>query len=170
MVVGDGAPWIAHQIKERFGAQSSYLVDFFHVCDYLSAAAQAIHSEVPAQQLWLQTQKERLKTQGLGPLLNELHANLEPVAMAEELAPIRRCHRYLSHRQDQLDYEGAIRQDLPIGSGEIESAHRYVVQKRLKLPGSWWTPENAEHMLALRVSRLNGEWQSYWATNYLYAT
>lgn len=26
-----------------------------------------------------------------------------------------------------------------------------------------------EHMLALRVSRLNGEWQSYWATNYLYA-
>ena len=168
--VGDGAPWIAHQIKERFGAQSSYLVDFFHVCDYLSAAAQAIHSEAPAQQLWLQTQKERLKTQGLGPLLNELHANLEPVAMAEELAPIRRCHRYLSHRQDQLDYEGAIRQDLPIGSGEIESAHRYVVQKRLKLPGSWWTPENAEHMLALRVSRLNGEWQSYWATNYLYAT
>ena len=33
-----------------------------------------------------------------------------------------------------------------------------------------WTPENAEHMLALRVSRLNGEWQSYWATNYLYAS
>ena len=31
-------------------------------------------------------------------------------------------------------------------------------------------PENAEHMLALRVSRLNGEWHSYWATNYLYAT
>ena len=89
--------------------------------------------------------------------------------MADELAPIRRCYRYLSHRQDQLDYEGAIRQNLPIGSGEIESAHRYVVQKRLKLPGSWWTPENAEHMLALRVSRLNGEWQSYWATNYLYA-
>ena len=168
--VGDGAPWIAHQIKERFGAQSSYLVDFFHVCDYLSAAAQAIHSEVPAQQLWLQTQKERLKTQGLEPLLNDLQANLEPVDTPEELAPIRRCHRYLSHRQDQLDYEGAIRQNLPIGSGEIESAHRYVVQKRLKLPGSWWTPENAEHMLALRVSRLNGEWQSYWATNYLYAT
>ena len=167
--MGDGAPWIAHQIKERFGSQSTYLVDFFHVCDYLSAAAQGVHGEVPAQQLWLQTQKHRLKTQGLGPLLNELQANLEPVGAAEELAPIRRCYRYLSHRQDQLDYEGAIRQDLPIGSGEIESAHRYVVQKRLKLPGAWWTPENAENMLALRVSRLNGEWQSYWATNYLYA-
>lgn len=167
--VGDGAPWIASQIKENFGSQGSYLVDFFHVCDYLSAAALSIHSEESAQRQWLQVQKERLKTQGLGPLLNELQANQEPADTADEQAPVRRCYRYLSHRQGQLDYEGALRNDLPIGSGEIESAHRYLVQKRLKLPGSWWTPENAEHMLSLRVSRHNGEWQSYWATNYLYA-
>lgn len=167
--VGDGAPWIANQIKENFGSQGSYLIDFFHVCDYLSAAALAIQVEAPAQQQWLQTQKERLKTQGLGPLLNELQANQEPADVADELAPVRRCYRYLSQRQGQLDYEGAISKDLPIGSGEIESAHRYLVQKRLKLPGSWWAPVNAEHMLALRVSRHNGEWQSYWATDYLYA-
>lgn len=167
--VGDGAPWIANQIKERFGSQGSYLVDFFHVCDYLSAAALVIHSEEATQQQWLRTQKERLKAQGLGALLNELQANLEPLDTPEELAPVRRCHRYLSQRQNQLDYEGAISKGLPIGSGEIESAHRYLVQKRLKLPGSWWKPQNAEHMLALRVSRHNGEWSSYWATNYLYA-
>jgi hypothetical protein len=167
--VGDGAPWIAAQVKENFGGQGSYLVDFFHVCEYLSAAALAIHAQAAAQQQWLQTQKERLKTQGLGLLLNELQANLESSDTVDELAPVRRCYRYLSLRQNQLDYEDAIRKDLPIGSGEIESAHRYLVQKRLKLPGSWWTPKNAEHMLALRVSRHNGEWQSYWATNYLYA-
>jgi hypothetical protein len=28
---------------------------------------------------------------------------------------------------------------LPIGSGEIESAHRYVFQTRLKIAGGWWT-------------------------------
>jgi len=168
--VGDGAPWIASQVKENFGSQGGYLVDFFHVCDYLSAAGLAIHGEAGAQQQWLQTQKERLKTQGLGSLLNELQANLEPCGTADELSPVRRCYRYLSLRQNQLDYQGAIRKHLPIGSGEIESAHRYLVQKRLKLPGSWWTPENAERMLALRVSRHNREWQSYWDTNYLYAT
>ena len=36
--VGDGAPWIADQVEKKFGAQGSYLVDFFHACDYLSAA------------------------------------------------------------------------------------------------------------------------------------
>jgi hypothetical protein len=32
---------------------------------------------------------------------------------------------------------------LPIGSGEIESAHRYVAQQRLKRPGAWWRVEAA---------------------------
>ena len=47
--------------------------------------------------------------------------------------------------------------------GEIESAHRYVAQKRLKLPGAWWLVEHAEHMLALKINRLNGDWDAYWA-------
>jgi len=167
--VGDGAPWIARQIKKNFGQQGSYLVDFFHVGDYLSAAAQSIAMQQAEQQAWLNLQKERLKTDGLNALLNELQANLEPPDAPEELAPVRRCWRYLSQRQDQLDYASAISQGLPIGSGEIESAHRYLVQKRMKLPGAWWSPENAEHMLALRVCRANREWSAYWATHYRYA-
>ena len=39
--VGDGAPWIANQVKARFGTQGTYLVDFFHTCEYLGAAAPA---------------------------------------------------------------------------------------------------------------------------------
>ncbi len=36
--VGDGAPWIVGQVEEQFGDQGSYLIDFYHVCEYLSAA------------------------------------------------------------------------------------------------------------------------------------
>jgi hypothetical protein len=46
---------------------------------------------------------------------------------------------------------------------EIESAHRYVIQIRLKIAGAWWKIENAEKMLALRVTRANGDWEKYWA-------
>src|SRR3970282_2664692 len=38
--VGGGGPWIADQVEQRFGTQGSYLIDFFHVCEYLSPAAQ----------------------------------------------------------------------------------------------------------------------------------
>ena len=167
--VGDGAPWIAKQVKQRFGSQGSYLLDFFHVCDYLGAAALAIETGPAAQDAWRTRQKDRLKTCGLELLLEDLQAHLEQPQTLDEDAPVRRCHRYLSQRQDQLDYEGAIRMDLPIGSGEIESAHRYLIQKRWRLPGSWWLAANAENMLALRVCRANEEWRSYWATEYRYA-
>lgn len=167
--VGDGAPWIAKQMKQRFGSQGSYLLDFYHVCEYLSAAAKAIQPEPKACTAWLDKQKARLKGEDLGLVLAELQSNLELPEVAEENAPVRQCHRYLSARQDQLDYAQAIKQELPIGSGEIESAHRHVVQKRLKLPGAWWDAANAEHMLALRLHRANKEWTGYWATNYRYA-
>ena len=40
--VGDGAPWIVGQVETQFGEQGSYLIDFYHVCEYLSAAAKAV--------------------------------------------------------------------------------------------------------------------------------
>lgn len=160
--VGDGAEWIALQVDERFGSRGTYLVDFYHVCDYLSAAATAIHRDADASRMWLNQQKERLKAGQCGGVIESLREHLEADDVADSEAPVRSCHRYLSRRTDQLDYPGALARGLPIGSGEIESAHRYVVQKRLKLPGSWWCAENAEHMLALRLNRANGQWDNYW--------
>ena len=163
--VGDGAPWIADQVEDQFGAQSSYLLDFYHVCEYLAAAAARIVDGAPARTSWMTVQKERLKTQQAKQVLQALQPHLEEAGIADSDAPVRQCHRYLSHRPDQLDYQGAMAQELPIGSGEIESGHRYIVQKRMKLPGAWWRAANAEHMLALRLNRANGMWSSYWATD-----
>ena len=136
----------------------------------LSAAAKAIEPLPAAGQQWQKTQQDRLRTDQLDDaVLNALQPHLEPAGGEDALAPVRQCHRYLSQRLQQLDYKSAIDQGLPIGSGEIESAHRYIVQERLKLPGTWWLAANADHMLALRVNRANGEWNDYWATSYRYA-
>ena len=80
----------------------------------------------------MENQKECLKTDRLDVVLAALAPHCEPAEVDEENAPVRRCHRYLSNRPHQLDYAGAIRQGLPIGSGEIESSHRYIAQQRLK--------------------------------------
>jgi hypothetical protein len=158
--VGDGAAWIADLVAEQFGTQGQYLVDFFHVCDYLAAAAKVCAPEDP--KAWLERQKARLKANRSAAVLGDLLGAIEPPALPDEQAPVRVCHRYLSHRRHQLDYAGARAAGLPIGSGEIESAHRYVVQQRLKRPGAWWTPANAEAMLALRLVRANDQWADYW--------
>ncbi|OGV34017.1 MAG: hypothetical protein A3E88_04695 [Legionellales bacterium RIFCSPHIGHO2_12_FULL_35_11] len=61
-----------------------------------------------------------------------------------------------------MDYKSAIEKGLPIGSGEIESAHRYVLQKRLKLSGAWWLLQHAKNMINLRTCRANHLWDDYW--------
>ena len=106
----------------------------------------------------------RLKTQRVGEVIQALRPHLEPAGIGnDDDAPVQQCHRYLNNRTHQLDYRRALASDLPIGSGEIESAHRYIVQQRLKRPGSWWRAANADHMLALRLNRPNSRWGEYWA-------
>jgi len=160
--VGDGALWIADQVDQQFGAQGSYLVDFFHLCEYLSPVAKAVTSTPQECEAWMTENKERLKTGRAQEVIQTLHPLIETPDVADTDAPVRQCHRYISNRQHQLDYKHALANDLPIGSGEIESAHRYIVQKRLKLPGAWWLAANADHMLALRLNRANKRWNQYW--------
>jgi hypothetical protein len=168
--VGDGAPWIVGQVEQHFGAQGSYLIDFYHVCEYLSAAAKAIVPHPAALDTWMEAQKDALKTGRLDSVLAALAPHIEAPQADDDQAPVRRCHRYLSDRRNQLNYRDALANDLPIGSGEIESAHRYIAQQRLKLPGAWWRVDHAEYMLALRINRRNGDWPAYWATGAKTAT
>ena len=157
--VGDGAPWIAEQMEEAFGAQGGYLIDFYHLCDYLGAASKHCAADPKA---WYDSQKARMKAGASVQVLKELCPHIEPPGMEEKDAAVRACYRYIKNRPDQFDYPCALAADLPIGSGQIESAHRYVIQERLKIPGAWWKLENADKMLALREVRANGDWERYW--------
>jgi uncharacterized protein UPF0236 len=157
--VGDGAGWIVRQVEERFGEQGRYLIGFYHVSEYLARAAEAITS-VPEK--WRRRQQERLKSNRVEKVLDELTRHLEEEEEEDGQAPVRGCWRYLSNRLNYLGYQGALAAGLPIGSGEVESGNRSVIQARLKRSGAWWKEENAETMLALRTLRASGQWGSYW--------
>ena len=158
--VGDGAPWIANQVEDKFAAQGSYLIDFYHLCEYLHAAAKSLPGKADK---WLATQKQRMKNDQSRLVLKSLDLLKENPEVPEEQAPVRACYRYLINRPGQFGYKQAIEDDLPIGSGEVESGHRHVIQDRLKRPGAWWLIQNAQSMLDLRTTRANRDWDSYWS-------
>ena len=161
--VDDGAPWIAHQVDRVFGAQGEFLVDFYHLCEYLSAASTACAPNEAAR--FFALQKQQMKTNQTTTVLNALQPHIEPDAIPDERAPVRCCSRYITNREGQFNYQGALDKDLPIGSGEIESAHRYLIQDRLKIAGAWWDEDNARNMISLRILRANGDWEEYWKNN-----
>jgi hypothetical protein len=158
--VGDAAAWIINQVEQCFGEQASYLIDFFHVSEYLSAAAEQIAGEKKRE--WLKEQQEKMKDNRASEVIESLRERSESQKKEESESAVRVCQRYLSNHEQYFDYRRALEEGLPIGSGEVEGGHRWIIQKRLKLSGAWWKEESAEKMLALRVVRANDEWQSYW--------
>ena len=156
--VGDGAPWLAHHAAVRFGTAGTYLLDLYHVCDYLAAVW-------PGDQATLHRHRDALKAGQTETVLAALRDRQEPPETPADAAPGRAALRYLENRRDQLDYPAALAAGLPVGSGLIESAHRHLLQARLKLAGAWWTAPHAQAMIQLRVCRANHRWDAYWQKN-----
>lgn len=153
--VGDGAEWIEKTFSGSFGAQGSYLLDLFHLCEYLAEAGKS--AEVDDD--WLARQKALLKESQADEVLAELE--LLALATGQEEGAIHDAIRYMSNRAEQFEYREAIQADLPVGSGMIESGHRHVLQRRLKIPGAW-TMTNAGNLARARIVRQNIGLEQYW--------
>ena len=95
------------------------------------------------------------------PAGEECHS-LSPSLPVSVEAPVQACYRYISDQPGQFDYRSALEAGLPFLSGEVESGHRYEIQDRPKIGGAWWKRDPAEKMLALRVVRVNNDWEAYW--------
>jgi hypothetical protein len=158
--IGDGAPWIAEQVKLKFCNRSGYLIDFFHLCEYLSEAS--VWCDVFEPKKWVEESKEKLKVGRHLEVFQAVKTKYEALDDQEQDSGLTRCYRYMEKRQEYFNYQAALSKGLPIGSGEIESSHRHVVQKRLKIAGAWWKVDNANALLNLRMNRMNGYWESYW--------
>lgn len=158
--VGDGAEWIRLQTREVFGIGGHFLCDFYHVSEYLGAAAATCCGQQPNR--WRRTQQKRLRRGALQQVIACLGEQIEPGGTLEEEAPVRNAHRYLTNRIDCLDYPTALKLGLPIGSGLIESGHRHVLHARLKKAGTAWLPSHAAQIAQLRVIRANYDWETFW--------
>src|SRR5262249_21316645 len=69
-MVADGANWILNQVEQHFGQRANFLVDFYHVSEYLSAAAALLDQKNNV--IWLRQQQDRLKANRAIEVINEL--------------------------------------------------------------------------------------------------
>jgi len=158
--MGDGAAWIVNRTDRVSGSQADYLIDFYHLCGYLSRASESCGSDNPSAFFY---RHKQLMEEGK---VSEVIDGLKPCSGSDSVpaaeAPVGCCLSYIMKRPGQSDYKRASENDLPTGSGEIGSAHRYIIQKRLKIAGAWRKENNAGNMLFLRILRANGRWENYW--------
>ncbi len=156
-VVADGAPWIWNNVKQLFPT-ARQILDFYHCTTYFHAVAQAQYGDDPPQaRQWLEATMARLFcNEGAGVIWGL--QRMKP-ASTEAEAAIEKALTYLVPRLEQITYGSHRKGGYPIGSGAIESAHRFICHVRLKRSGAWWYQENSNHLLALRCAKYNGTWE-----------
>ena len=86
-----------------------------------------------------------------------------PVLSAQEREPVDTCAQYLLKHTPYLHYDEYLAAGLPIASGVIEGACRYLVRDRMELTGARWRLQSAEAVLRLRALRSSGDFDEYWA-------
>lgn len=151
----DGAPWLRHWIADAFPGAVSIL-DFYHLMEHIYDFAEAFFPDKQTATQWAEAQRELfLQSQAA-----EVVINLEVLpASGQQQRAKAKLLAYLDANFERMDYQHY--QTIGcgiIGSGAIESAHRTVVQKRMKLSGQRWSQQGAKNMLNLRVVYMNNQW------------
>jgi len=165
--VSDGGQGLMEELQAQF-PNFTFLLDRPHLLQHLhEAAAEADATgstgrpDKARQAAWVRTALALIDA-------GDVHAVIEAARTYAQLPDavdeMRRLAGYLEHFSSALDYQGAKAAGLPTGSGEIESAHRYIQQKRLKIPGACWHPKSVNPMASLRVLRANDWWEDFWAS------
>ncbi|MEA3359125.1 MAG: FkbM family methyltransferase [Thermodesulfobacteriota bacterium] len=123
-VGGDGATWICDQVDRVFGPQATFLINFYHLCDYFSAASKTCAPDNPSA--WIKEQKDRMKENNAFDVVNALKPHVEPDTVQDKDAPVRKCHRYIKNRHGQFDLKEGIFIDIGahVGKYAIRLANR----------------------------------------------
>ena len=158
--INDGAKWQWNWIDAEY-PEATQILDFYHAMEHIGKFLTLI--------LKPQQRKESmsacsiiLKEKGLDALWKEINRvisdNKGRKLTKTQKIEKDRLKRYLENNRKRVNYPDFIKRGLLIGSGAIESAHRTVLQKRLKLAGQRWSIQGAKNMINLRTLNMSGHW------------
>lgn len=151
VVVSDGAPWI-RGLVEQFIPQATLVLDWPHVVHHLTDCGKAVLGEGdPMLPLWVATTTRLVWGGDVDKLCYELGALLQMDDV--DKVPVHNLRHYLDSNRDRVAYPEFRRLGLPVGSGVVESAHKHVLQVRMKRAGQHWDPERCHRMARLRAAQ-----------------
>jgi hypothetical protein len=154
--IADGGNGLCEALQAKF-PQLTFILDRPHLKQHLYEGAEAIGLTGFERHNWVNDKLHQIDSGGVRQVIRTLKGY-----QGQGQERITSLFKYLKRFKDAVNYDYFRTQGLPIGSGEVESAHRYIPQKRLKISGATWHPDTINPMLALRIIRANGWWEDFW--------
>ena len=160
--LSDGARGLWRLFDERFVAYATGILDFYHAVQTLwKGAAAWLDGRTTQARRGLGWARHRLRHGNPDGVLADLADALEleglPATARETLRTVSAyLDRHRNHIDDAVDKELG----LPIGSGMVESACKWLIQQRFKGVGMRWSEDGFNHLLHLRLAWVNGSFEA----------
>ena len=151
-------------LAEHHQVEITVVVDVIHVLEYLWKAGTAFKAEgSQALEEWV-NERFLLVLEGQA---KRVAAGLRRAASRARLTakartPVDVTANYLTKYSEFLRYNEYLADGLPIATGVIEGACRYLVKDRMEKTGARWQLAGAEAVLRLRSLRASGDFEEYW--------
>ena len=165
--MGDGAPWIWNLTDFHFPGAIE-IVDFYHAAEHLWEVGEALwgdrHTSV-ATRAWVRRYRKYLKQGRTDLVIGAIErgwSQRRGRLSAKQGKVVRLNLAYFQRNQFRMRYGRFRQMKLPISTGAVEGACKFVVQSRFKRPGTRWSREGLSSMLALKLMRLNNRWELLW--------
>lgn len=149
VIIADGAKWIWNWADD-FYPEATQILDFYHAKEHLCEFAVNYFKESTSRSDWIDEQCRTMleeDTQKVIGVLKDLP--MSPTKKIEQQK--EKLINYYQKNRKRMRYRAYIKKGLLIGSGAIESAHRNVLQQRMKLSGQHWTKKGFQQISNLRV-------------------
>lgn len=154
--IGDGAVWIWNWATDRY-PKMIQILDLFHALEKLGEFARTQYIDPKERKKWTEKQKKLLLTDQVVKVIKNttgLKARTEEAQKAKD-----NLIGYYTNNQTRMMYGTYKDKGYLVGSGAIESAHRNVVQQRLKLSGQRWSKSGAQQIVNLRAYQKSNRWK-----------
>ena len=148
-LLGDGSSWLWNAMTACF-PQGRAVLDYYHCVEHLHTVAKAQYGETLEAQQWVEATLARLSADNTSQVIGGLRRMSPRSDVAGE-----EIGKLITYLDNNRGYDECKEQGLPIGSGGIESANKYISHARLKRSGAWWVTENGNNMLRLRCAMYN---------------
>lgn len=167
----DGEKCLKNGLENLF-KNATFALDVRHVEEYLWKVGRAFHKEGSDELIEMVHELQDLLYQGksseIVARLKELDKGLSKRAKRDDKKReiLATVIKYMEPRIDMMKYKEYREEDLPIATGIVEGAVRYVIGERMDCSGMRWITGRAEALLQLRCIELNGEWDKFFEWGY----
>ena len=165
--ISDGAAGLWGLYGTRLAEYAHGVLDFYHAAQNLWRGAKAwLGGRSRQARQWFQTLRHRLRHGQSQAVLDELQSILAlPDLPSATRKTLTRLYGYLDKHRDHMNYDQLKDMGLPIGSGLVESACKWLIQQRFKGVGMRWGEESFTHLLLIRLAWVNGRFDTCFSSS-----